>query len=58
MLNLFDFHSGNIVNINFANAEEANGIIVTMVMAINGYRYDHESVINNADMVGELSTEE
>ncbi|KYL05345.1 peptidoglycan DD-metalloendopeptidase family protein [Fusobacterium necrophorum] len=54
MLNIFDFYSGNIVNINFANLEDANGIMVSMVLEINGYRYDNESIINNADMVGEV----
>lgn len=54
MLNLFDFYSGSIVNINFANLEEANGIMISMVLSINGYRYDSENTINNADMVGEI----
>lgn len=49
---LFDFHSADITNITFNNIEQANGIIVTILFNINGFRYDEdEELLNSSDIL-------
>lgn len=45
LMQLFDFYSGDILNISFDNTEDMNGISVTIVFNITGYRY--EDVVND-----------
>jgi len=54
LIQLFDFHSGNIINMNFNSLENQHGIIVTMVFSINGYRFSQEAFINNNDNLGDV----
>lgn len=46
LVQLFDFHSANIVNIVFNNLEQANGIMVNIIFSLNGFRYAEEENIN------------
>lgn len=49
---LFDFYTSDITNITFDNLESANGIIVTMVFNISGFRYDiDEELLNSSDII-------
>lgn len=54
LIQLFDFYSGDILNMSFNSLENQHGIVVTMVFNINGYRYEHESLINNSDSIGDM----
>ena len=46
LVQAFDFHSANIVNIIFNNLEQANGIMINITFALNGFRYAEEENIN------------
>ena len=49
---LFDLYTSDITNITFNNLESANGIIVTMVFNISGFRYDiDEELLNSSDII-------
>ena len=54
LIQLFDFYSGDILNMSFNSLENQHGIVVTMVFNINGYRYERESLINNSDSIGDM----
>lgn len=54
LIQLFDFYSGDILNMSFNSLENQHGIIATMVFNINGYRYEQESLINNSDNIGDI----
>lgn len=54
LIQLFDFYSGDILNMSFNSLENQHGIVVTMVFNINGYRYELESLINNSDSIGDM----
>lgn len=54
LIQLFDFYSGDILNMSFNSLENQHGILVTMVFNINGYRYEKESIINNSDTIGDM----
>lgn len=55
LIQLFDFYSGDILNMSFNSLENQHGIVVTMVFNINGYRYERESLINNSDSIGDMA---
>ena len=46
LVQMFDFHSANIVNIVFNNLEQANGIMINIIFSLNGFRYSEEETIN------------
>lgn len=49
---LFDFYTSDITNMTFNNLESANGIIVTIVFNISGFRYDKdENLLNSSDII-------
>jgi len=54
LIQLFDFYSGDILNMSFNSLENQHGIVVTMVFNINSYRYERESLINNSDSIGDM----
>ena len=51
LIQLFDFHTSNILNIVFNNLEEANGIMVNIVFALNGFRFSEETTINTDELL-------
>lgn len=52
LVQLFDFYTSDITNITFNNLESANGIIVTMVFNISGFRYNiDEELLNSSDII-------
>lgn len=51
LIQLFDFHTSNILNITFNNLEEANGIMVNIIFSLNGFRFSEETTINLDDLV-------
>lgn len=54
LIQLFDFHTSNIVNIIFNNLEEANGIMVNIIFSLNGFRYSEEATINTEDIINDV----
>lgn len=54
LIQLFDFHTSNILNIVFNNLEEANGIMVNIVFALNGFRFSEETTINTDEMLDKI----
>lgn len=54
LIQLFDFHTSNIVNILFNNIEEANGIMVNIIFALNGFRYEEEA-FNSDELLDSLT---
>lgn len=47
LVNLFDFHTGVITNVFFNNAEEANGVMVTIKVDLSAYDYFKEDAVTD-----------
>lgn len=57
LIGMFDFHSGVITHIHFDNAEQLDGIIVTLKVILNGndfFRPDIEESINTEANIGKI----
>lgn len=54
LIQLFDFYTSNIVNIIFNNLEEANGIMINIIFALNGFRYSEEATINTDEILDKV----
>lgn len=55
LVQLFDFHTSNILNMTFNNLEEANGIMVNIIFSLNGFRYSEETTINTDELLDKLN---